>query len=142
MKAIEDYFVDWEAHVFGFGYGTGEAPVLAALDIFLNACTRNTTERGYDYKELEEKLTPPTAWLLINALCRADIIEYGTSPHYGWLSLNGCSLRDFCVGKSVLALVTLTERDQDYIRCAPGYCNCTDSDCRKLNPFWRDRNKA
>ena len=35
-KALGDSFADWESHVFGCGYGTGEPHVLAALKVTCN----------------------------------------------------------------------------------------------------------
>jgi len=58
MKTIEEYFYDWEAHVFGYGYGTGEPYTLQALKDFLALCPDSL---GYDYKAMEEKLGPTTA---------------------------------------------------------------------------------
>ena len=34
-KTLEDNFVDWEGHVFGFGYGTGEPHTLSALVVLV-----------------------------------------------------------------------------------------------------------
>ena len=44
---------------------------------------------------MENQLNDTTFWLLLNALCKTDIIEYGTSPRYGWLSEKGKSLKVF-----------------------------------------------
>lgn len=136
MKTLEDFFVDWESHVFGFGYGSGEETVLGALKTFLSQCTEGTRQNMYDYRALESTLGKRTAWLLINALCHANVIEYGTSTRYGWLDSNGIALKKFCESKTLEQLAALTSRDGNYIHCAPDYCNCDDGDCRKLNPFW------
>lgn len=142
-KPIEKHFADWESHVFGFGYGTGEEHTIAALKTFMENIGREEIDspRAYDYQQLETALTPPVAWLLINILCKANIIEYGTSPRYGWLTKEGEALRDFVASKSVDDLYGFCMADDlDY--CYPSYCNCqlcedghskTD---RCQNPFW------
>lgn len=91
---MDKQFWDWHSEWFGFGYGTGEEHVLPALRKFFSLLTKHTpmSSWGYDYRELEKELTPTVAWLLINILCKADVIEYGTSPRvaridskYDWL---------------------------------------------------------
>lgn len=135
MKTIEDYFADWESHVFGYGYGTGEEHVLCALKQFL-ACV--PFEGCYDYRKLESDLSAPVAWLLINTLVNASIIEYGTSPRHGWLTKQGEALREFVANRSVAELVNSTMQD-GHDTCCRDYCNCGDGDCRPGNPFWPKR---
>jgi hypothetical protein len=132
MKTLEQHFADWEASTFGFGYGTGEEPVLTALKAFMDGMP----EERYDYQELEKRLTPAVAWLLINALCHDDKIEYGTSPRFGWLTGTGAALARFIKDRSADQLVTATDQGDDYIHCYIDHCNCDDGDCRKDNPFW------
>lgn len=81
FTAIE--FAEWEGATFGFGYGSGEGPVFAILQEFRRLLEDG---RSYDYRKLEEAFDPPAAWLLINALCKSDTVEYGTSPRFGWLT--------------------------------------------------------
>jgi len=88
MKTEAEYFRDWESHVFGYGYGTGEAYVIPVLKTFLEHCNEGYYKHSYQYDVLEKAVTAPVAWLLINTLCHADIIEYGTSPRYAWLTPN------------------------------------------------------
>jgi len=137
IKAIEDYFTDWESHVFGYGYGTGEEYTIDALRVFMEL-----TENRYDYRILEQEMGVHTAWLMINILCRADIIEYGSSPRFGWLSAKGERLREFMAGKSRSDLIALTEKDQTYSHCYPDACNCGpegyDPSLVCQNPFWLD----
>lgn len=133
MKTIEQHFADWEADVFGYGYGTGEAHTLRALKAFL---AEVPADGGYDYRLLELALTPSVSWLLINTLCAADVIEYGTSPRGGWLTENGKALAEFVGKYSVEQLATFTDHGNDYVHCYPDHCNCTDGDCRPGNPFW------
>lgn len=75
-------------------------------------------------------------WLLINTLCGADLIEYGTSPRGGWLTKQGEALKSFIDSKSERELIDLvTEFDENYIKCLSGYCNCGCCD-KSPNPFW------
>jgi hypothetical protein len=136
MKTIEQYFTDWESHVFGYGYGTGEEHVFQALRNFFCSVPK---EGGYDYDVLERGCTPQVAWLLINALAHADVIEYGTSPRHGWLTENGKALAEFIRARSVDQLNEATDHDEHYTHCFPDYCNCVggkSDGCRALNPFW------
>ena len=98
MKNLQDHFTDWEAHVFGFGYGTGESHTVPAVRQFFEQIVLNRS--NYDHTTLEAALGPVVAWLLINTLCLADVIEYGTSPRYGWLTRQGEALCSFVLTKS------------------------------------------
>lgn len=140
-KSAEDNFRDWENSVFGFGYGDGEAHILPALRDFMASIDGGNS---YDYKKLEAAVTPPVAWLLINALCKCDAIEYGTSPRFGWLTKEGEALREFLLSRTADDLVSLCmERSDDYVECYPDACNCgpdgfeNGAICK--NPFWRGR---
>ena len=142
-KTIEENFTDWEATVFGFGYGSGERHTLGALKEFMGAIDRSDLSTAYDYEVLELAVTPTVAWLLISALCRhsVDIIEYGTSPRYGWLTKRGIALKTFVDASSLDDLVKLcTERGENYTVCSPDVCNCGPQGYvvgRKCpNPFW------
>lgn len=141
MKTIEQHFTDWEADVFGFGYGSGEEHVLAALKGFFETVPVGAAagKRNYNYEAIERALTPQVAWLLINALCRMDAIEYGTSPRYGWLTDSGEALGTFFKEHSADQLYELANPDDEYIHCFPAHCNCDDGDCRPHNPFWPKR---
>lgn len=141
MKTLDQHFADWESHVFGFGYGTGEAHTIPALMKFMSLCVEHDTGRAYDYQKLEEELTPTVAWLLINRLCGygVDIIEYGTSPRCGWLTSQGEALRDYLAGKTLDQVVAIvcsrTEHDEE---CYPDVCNCmSEEPCH--NPFWIEK---
>ena len=143
-KTLDQNWIDWESHAFGFGYGTGEPHVISALKRFFELCPES---EAYDYARLEEELGASTAWLLINKLCSYDIgmLEYGTSPRYAWLTKRGKALKAYMASKTVDELVELVRQNDEYTRiCAPTYCNCTDEDGkgggRCSNPFWdRDR---
>lgn len=141
MKTIEESFRDWESHVFGYGYGTGEPHTLRALKNFLAAIGRDDHPHAYNYEVLEERCSAENTWFLINILCHADIIEYGSSPRYGWLTKEGEALRAFVSAKTVDELVDLCcAHDNEYIPCYPDACNCGPQDYVKgqkcLNPFW------
>ena len=128
MKTSEKQFIDWENSVFGYGYGTGEKHTLKALKDFFNSLE----DRRYHYEELENKLTPIVAWLMINILCKADIIEYGTSPRNGWLTKKGEELKDFLKTKTEDELYTLVmSTDETYIYCSEDYCNCGETSTSK-----------
>lgn len=112
-KPLEEYFADWESFVFGFGYGTGKAPILIALQQFMGLCNLSANGR-YEYDRIEPVLGPTVTWLLINTLCRVDIIEYGTSPRYGWLTLHGQKLRAFVLSHTLDELVTTLDGEHDF----------------------------
>lgn len=137
MKSLEDNFTDWEAYVFGLGYGTGEEYTVPALRQFLCAIP----EAGiYDYRQLEATCGPAIAWLLINILGNHDLIEYGTSTRHGWLTEQGLALRAFVIERSAEELVELTAVDEDYVHCYPNTCNCGPNGYEEGrvcgNPFW------
>jgi hypothetical protein len=137
-KTLDQYFIDWESHVLGYGYGTGEDFIIPELKKFFSAIGRDDQPNAYWHTKLEEAVGPVVAWLFINLLCHADVIEYGTSPRGGWLTEKGENLKQFIDGKSASELFTVLEHDSDYIGCFPDYCNCTtqkgENPCG--NPFF------
>lgn len=135
MKTPDDYFHDWESSVFGYGYGSGEEHVIPALWKFMG---RICADGCYKYDELERAVSPTVAWLLINALCHADLIEYGSSPRFGWLTDTGKALKAYMDSKTVEELLAALNRDHEYSECYRDHCNCEREDCR--NPFWVDAN--
>lgn len=141
-KTLVENFIDWESDVFGCGYGTGEEHTIPALRSFLNLCDG---ENGmYDFRRIEKELSPAVAWLLINILCKmpADIIEYGSSPRYGWLQENGIKLREFMLAHTADELIDMVcMRDNDYLHCFHDYCNCEGYEEGEFcpNPFWNQR---
>lgn len=146
MKTPDQSFSDWEGYVFGAGYGTGEQYTVAALRTFLGAMQPN--DHGgvsYRYADLEAALTPTVAWLLINTMVGANIIDYGTSPRFAWLSPEGVRLREYMLGKTVDELLDALGQwdagNHDYIACYPDHCNCVSTpDAERadgcVNPFW------
>ena len=139
-KTAEEHFADWEAHAFGYGYGSGEEFILCALRQFFELCP---AEGGYDYVLLESRLGGAVAWLLINVLCKVNALDYGTSPRGAWLTPEGRALRDFVLARTVDELVALTERQEGYVNCYPDACNCGpngyEEGRRCDNPFWEKR---
>lgn len=143
-KTIEESFIDWESTAFGFGYGTGEPHVLGALKNFFAAFGVDDRPASYDYQKLEAAVTPTVAWLLINRMCRIDIIEYGTSPRFGWLTKEGEALKAFVDSKSAEYLAELVcNTSEDTNVCYPDTCNCGPNGYEEgricQNPFWRRR---
>lgn len=141
-RTLDSYFTDWVHEVFGFGYGTGERPILTALKDFLALCPESGC---YDYEVLEKGVTPTVAWLLINGLCDhdVDVFEYGTSPRYAWLTNKGKRLKAFVASKTVDELIELACPPEMEFGCGPSYCNCSSPSgyvegaiCQ--NPFWLD----
>lgn len=140
MKTNEQYFADWESYAFGYGYGTGEEFVMPALRTFFETCA-DELSNPYDYRELEKKLGGEVTWLLINALCGGiDVIEYGTSPRYGWLTVCGKALRHFVLSKTPTQLIEIVTADGT--RCHPVGCNCGPEGYEPgrvcPNPFWHE----
>lgn len=140
MKTLDDHFTDWESHTFGYGYGSGEEHTLQALKRFMETVPLSG---NYDYKALEKACGPTVAWLLINVFAHADLIEYGTSPRFAWLTDRGKALKAYIDSKTVDELGALTGRD-DYIHCYPDYCNCDEPVPveRCHNPFWREHSST
>ena len=143
MKTLEQNFADWESSVFGYGYGSGEHHIMFVLKWFLELCKQKDTQGvyGYDYESIERNLRPETTWLLINALCHANIIEYGTSPRFGWLTEAGVNLKKFIDDRTTGQLVDAVLADDDeHPRCYPDVCNCSPEELdgaeRCSNPFW------
>lgn len=145
VKTIQEYFRDWHSNAFGFGYGTGEPHTIKAVKTFLGLCNEGSLNNSYDYNKLEEALTPTVAWLMINILCNhdMDIIEYGTSPRYAWLTAKGKRLKEFVNKYNEEELLNIVlDYDDNYPQCYPTACNCGeygyDEKAICLNPFWLD----
>lgn len=125
MKEITDKnFIDWFSENFGYGYGTGEQYTLPALKKFIENCPENG---NYDYQVLEEKVGKSETWFLINILCKKDILEYGTSPRYGWLDEKGKLLKKYLSKKTDDELYNLVMVDSDYVHCYSNACNCGEN---------------
>jgi hypothetical protein len=135
MKTIDQHFADWESDTFGYGYGTGEEHIVKALKNFFFTVPQSG---NYDYQAIELECGPQVAWLLMCALIRADMIEYGTSPRYGWLTTQGQALGRYLRSHTCAHLEEVLETDESYIHCYRDHCNCdkTEGDCREHNPFW------
>lgn len=145
LKTEDEYFRDWFHEPFGFGYGTGETPILYQLRALVELLHWNESGDNYtyDHKELEDGLGEATAWLLINALANNHDIEYGTSPRFGWFYGHAKRLVDYIKAHEVEEMYeTVANYSQDYHICFGGYCDCEPSgqvEHRCLyNPFWND----
>ncbi len=137
-KTIEQYFLDWESETFGFGYGTGEEYTLKALKDFFKLLEK---DKSYDHQVLEKEIGGTVAWLMLNILGHADLIEYGTSIRYGWLTEKGEALKKFVDTKTVDELYKLiTDSWGNYYHCSPTSCNCGPNGYIKTkncnNPFF------
>ena len=140
-RTMDSYFADWEREAFGYGYGTGEQYTILAVRAFFALCTQARGVYHYDYEELEARLVPIVAWLLINVLAGNGLLDYGTSPRYGWLTENGKILRDYMLQKNIedLRAVALHEITEDRTsEC----CCCGSENGICPNPFWRKDRKA
>lgn len=131
MEITDKHFIDWESHVFGYGYGTGEGPIFEAMKNFFAQMVDN---HSYDYKHVQGLLGTNVTWLLINVFCHADIIEYGTSPRFGWLTNKGHALKNYVESKTVRQLCEIVSVDSDYLHCQPGHCHCEPEGCK--NPLF------
>lgn len=80
--------------------------------------------RSYNHETLVEHFGGLAAWLWINTLCEADILEYGRSPMYGWLTEKGERLRDYLKDKSVDEIIEIYNTVE--VKCGLDYCNCDE----------------
>lgn len=135
-KTLDDHFRDWENDAIGFGYGTGEEHTLKALGLLLKAIP---DEGCYDYTALEAAVGGATAWLLIACLCRGDMIEYGSSPRYGWLTDKGVRLKQYVDDHTHGELYEIVAGHNEG-GCYRDVCNCDGPKC--MNPFWWDSNET
>jgi hypothetical protein len=144
-KTTDEYFRDWFHGPFGFCYGSGETSVLYELKALVELLHWNEAGDNYtyDHKELEDSLGEATAWLLINALCKDGMIDYGTSPRFGWFYGHGKNLIEYLKSHTVDEMYeTVANYDSDYNMCFDDYCSCTDTQVHhkcKNNPFWEHR---
>lgn len=144
MEKIDKYFTDWENHVFGYGYGTGEEYTLKALKDFMDCMEKSKFDEEilvYDHKNLYKSLGTMCTWLMINTLNHADILEYGTSPRFGWFTKKGRKLYDYLKTKTVADLYNLTtsKEEGEYYCCYPDHCNCEELVQGKCNnPFFKE----
>ena len=121
-KTMEEYFHDWEKEVFGYNYGSGEIHILGALARFMLLVgaedVNGDSANVYDFNILEKQLGPIVTWLLINVLCHAGIIDYGTSPRFGFLTTEGYVLQKFIKLHTVDELWRMCTWDLDeYFEC-------------------------
>ncbi len=127
-------FIDWESRTFGAGYGTGELPIMQAVCTFFKCLIDN---RSYDYKDLEKELGETVTWLLINAFNKANMIEWGTSARFGWLTSSGEYVRRFVKGKTSAELYEILMSDHESICMCDGEMEGHD-ECGK-NPMVNEK---
>ena len=127
----DKHFADWESDCFGYGYGTGESFIIPSLCTFMKHVP---IDGCYDYLKLQIVCGSAEAWFLINILCHQDMIEYGSSPRFAWLTSKGKALKEYldCKGEVAAQEVIRDQESWDY--CYPDACNC-DTPCD--NPLWR-----
>ena len=129
-KSLEVQFKEWFESNFGYGYGSGEEPMLRSLRIFFGACfydDDDPKQEGYpryQYTTLEELLGKPLAWFLINKFCENDIINYGSSPRFGWVENRGKRLKKFFEERSINELLEIVFEDNEKELCTEQYCFC------------------
>jgi len=99
----KDFYL-WERECFGYGYGSGEFFIFSAMKRMFKLFNK---DGQYDYEILENEIGTAITLLLINALCTTDIIEYGTSPRFGWLTDKGIELKEFMDNKTEHELTEL-----------------------------------
>jgi hypothetical protein len=88
----EREFCTWYGDTLGYGYGTGDVHFCHALVTFLRHCRETGS---YTYTTMQDALGEAAFWFFLNTLCHAGLVDYGTSPRYGWLSEEGKRLADF-----------------------------------------------
>lgn len=129
----DHWFREWESTVFGSGYGTGEMPILAVLEGFMWL----TKDRSYDHLQLEHTLGKSVTWLLINSLSKANMIEWGTSSRYGWLTPSGEYLKKYMATKNLDQLYEIL-MDRDEFPCMCDGEIKDHPECGK-NPFLHEK---
>ena len=139
MRVTDKHFQEWEKEAFGYGYGTGEAYILPLLHQFFATLPDG---HAYTSERVVEYLDAAPAWLLINVLCRENILDYGTSPRNGWLTHAGELLREYVLSHSPEELYTIVAADMDprELFCTRTFCTCPDGvdgqGCQN-NPLWQ-----
>lgn len=122
VKSDDEVFKDWFNDTYGYGYGTGEKPILTAIMIFLGNCSSNENHI-YSYDEIEKVIGKAATWMLISVFCKQDLVDYGTSPRFAWLTEKGKWLLNYLKGKSLQYLYSLVMYNS-FSECSSEYCNC------------------
>lgn len=129
-------FIDWESRVFGSGYGSGELPILKSIKVFFENLE---DKRSYDYEILEKELGETVTWLLINAFDKGNMIEWGTSARYGWLTSCGEFVGNFIKNKTPEQLYEILMDDHEIIcQCDGDIKEKGHEDCGK-NPMVNEK---
>ncbi len=103
----EKFFINWISDNLGYGYGTGELYTISTLKNFLTMIPDECDDRSYDYRNIEKVMGGPVTWLMIDKLCSCDIVEYGCSPRFAWLTDKGKKLRIFVMSRTSEELISL-----------------------------------
>lgn len=75
------------------------------------------------------------------AFCKCDIIEYGTSPRYGWITRAGEMLKDYILSKTDDELYDICMNSEEYVPCYPEMCQCKRTPSKKTcNPLFDRQN--
>ena len=131
----ETQFKQWESRVFGSGYGSGELPILKAVKVFFNSLE----DRSHDFEKLEKELGDTITWLLINAFDKGNVIEWGTSARFGWLTSCGEYVRDYIKNKTPEELYEIVMEDDETIcECDGEMKDKGHEDCGK-NPMVNEK---
>lgn len=142
-KGTKEYFIDWYHSELGYGYGTGDEYYCKALIDFFQLLRQANVDEvfQYNYKKLENEMGGAAAWFIINIMCGSDLVEYGTSPRYGWLTPSGELMRDLLAEYNADSLYELVCTSHEYTTCMKDYCNHTDAGNKgcKGNPFFYTR---
>jgi hypothetical protein len=96
-------FIEFEHRVFGYANGAAKPHVLRALKSLCEVVPLG----GCDYQIVEQSLTAPVAWLVINALRHSDMIEQGPSMRSIRFTDRGVFLAEFVRARCVENLVGL-----------------------------------
>ena len=144
-KTIDENWSDWYSNAFPFGYGTGEEHIIPALKKFFELCEPNPhcNTCNYDHEKIGNVIGHAVVWLIIGRLCahEVDVLEYGTSPRYGWLTSRGMALRAYMSSETAEELYKLACGHGEFSDCCcPDACNCGPNGYVKgrkcSNPFW------
>lgn len=109
----EQDFKAWEKEAFGFGYGSGERPIINVMRKFFKILLESKNgPMIYDYSVLEYIIGNVETWMLINVFCKNGIIDYGTSTRFGWLTEKGEELAVFMNSHSEDDMYDILMRDE------------------------------
>jgi hypothetical protein len=103
-------FYNWYQSHYSHGYGTGEVHIVWSLKRFVEAIP---LDEAYNYEDIEAKVGPVVAWMFIDVFCQDNLLEYGSSPRYAWLTESGVDLAQFVRSKDATELYDIVTRAPD-----------------------------